>query len=49
MYDDLAQRLREKAGARIGDLKRLGVNIESEMKTNPATGKRWKEYRLCTR
>ena len=37
-----------RLGARIWDLKRLGVNIESEMKKNPATGKHWKEYRLCT-
>ena len=37
-----------RLGARIWDLKRLGVNIESEMKKNQATGKHWKEYRLCT-
>lgn len=37
-----------RLGARIWDLKRMGVNIESEMKMNQATGKHWKEYRLCT-
>lgn len=36
-----------RLGARIWDLKHLGVVIESEMKTNPVTGKRWKEYRLA--
>lgn len=36
-----------RLGARIWDLKHLGVEVESEMKTNPATGRRWKEYRLA--
>lgn len=35
-----------RLGARIYDLKKLGVDIECETKHNPTTGKRWMEYRL---
>ena len=36
-----------RLGARIWDLKSAGVPITGELKTNPNTGKRWKEYRIC--
>lgn len=35
-----------RLGARIWDLKAAGVQIAGEIRTNPDTGKRWKEYRL---
>jgi hypothetical protein len=35
-----------RLGARIWDLKAAGVPIVGETKTNPNTGKRWKEYRI---
>lgn len=35
-----------RLGARIWDLKNAGVPISGEIRTNPDTGKRWKEYRI---
>lgn len=35
-----------RLGARIFELKAQGVPIVGEMRTNPITKKRWKEYRL---
>lgn len=35
-----------RLGARIWDIKAAGIPITGEIKTNPETGKHWKEYRL---
>lgn len=35
-----------RLGARIWDLRNAGVDVVGEIKTNPTTGKHWKEYRL---
>lgn len=36
-----------RLGARIWDLRAAGVDVVGEIKTNPTTGKHWKEYRLA--
>lgn len=35
-----------RLGARIWDIKASGIPVTGEIKTNPETGKHWKEYRL---
>ena len=35
-----------RLSSRIWDLKASGVDVIGEIKTNPDTGKHWKEYRL---
>ena len=35
-----------RLGARIWDIKESGIPVTGEIKTNPDTGKNWKEYRL---
>lgn len=35
-----------RLGARIWDLRNAGIAVTGETKTNPDTGKHWKEYRL---
>lgn len=38
-----------RLGARIADLRKLGMNIQNDNPRDPVTGKRYAKYRLCQR